>query len=1025
MKRVFLRFVFPSWLALLFALCLVTPSHALDVTLAWDANAEPDLAGYNLYYKTGSSGPPYNGTGALEGNSPIDVGNVTEFTIHGLSNGVTYFFVVTAYDTEGLESAYSNEVSTSGVSTISITSPQDGFSVNASNYASYPVSGTAEASATVEIFAGVTSLGTTTALADGTWTKDADFTPCTEGSITLTAESNGETSNAVTGTYDRTPPNAPDISGASPTKDTTPTWTWSTGGGGTGTYRYKLDNSDLSSGATQTASTTYTPGSALSEGSHTLYVQERDGVGNWSASGSHTIAIDITAPNAPVITTDGGNGPGNDYTTSSSSLVLQGTCAVDTVAIRINGSTTGVSYTAGQTSWSYSGTLQSGPNTFEATARDAAGNTSVPDSITVTYNANYGKPIGGYISDNVIPAAQISQSTGGDGIVTVRFKLKDPASDTCTLHTFQYSVNGGSSWSAPSSGDSSNCLSSGWQNKSGSRYSSAPTFASAAEHAFSFNTKHADVTGLSGTDQSDVRVRFTVNDGTYDSVLPVSSENFRVDNLNPTGTITYSDPNPSHVDVGTLTITASFGEALGGPPQITIDRPNPMSTIGPAQMSGSGSLWSYDLTIERHDGISVVDGVYLVTVSNVSDLVGNPGQETSNFTTDTKDTDGDGQRDYIDSDDDNDELPDTWEEQYGLDPLDGTGANGKDGDLDNDNWTNYEEYMGGTNPADQTSYPAPSVPEIVETLPHNNAGITDTTRVPNDASFCARVEDSDGIDVTDPQSISFTIDDRINSPYTRDLADSSVVRVVKLTEDPDTSVTKLWVVYDRSLDTLGVYPFETQVSITVDVENRKGATVQTSCDFLVETQQQHDYAQDPANLPESGPVDPGDPALDGPYDTGSQVNGGDLEGAKIIYVSNEPLLPSYGPIDEIPPLSGSHGSPVNLQPLTVFNTPIKIFVRYPSSKKVSQLAIYVHKGGEWVRACDNKGRVRPGGEGWMVPGSRVDHDEANPPTIELKAYHFSAVQAADDPGDPGDPGFPSLKGAETGGGCFISTLFHD
>jgi hypothetical protein len=89
---------------------------------------------------------------------------------------------------------------------------------------------------------------------------------------------------------------------------------------------------------------------------------------------------------------------------------------------------------------------------------------------------------------------------------------------------------------------------------------------------------------------------------------------------------------------------------------------------------------------------------------------------------------------------------------------------------------------------------------------------------------------------------------------------------------------------------------------------------------------------------------------------------------------------------------------------------------------VSQLAVYLHKGGKWVRACDNKGRVRPGGEGWMVPGSRVDHDEANPPTIELKAHHFSAVQAAD---DLGDPGFSSLTGAETGGGCFISSLSRD
>jgi hypothetical protein len=93
-----------------------TLAYCSEVTLAWDPNTEPELAGYKVYYKTKSSGPPYNGTGPPEGDSPIDVGNVTEFTLDGLSNGVIYFFAVTAYDTEGYETYYSNEVSTSELS---------------------------------------------------------------------------------------------------------------------------------------------------------------------------------------------------------------------------------------------------------------------------------------------------------------------------------------------------------------------------------------------------------------------------------------------------------------------------------------------------------------------------------------------------------------------------------------------------------------------------------------------------------------------------------------------------------------------------------------------------------------------------------------------------------------------------------------------------------------------------------------------------------------------------------------------
>lgn len=94
-------------------------------------------------------------------------------------------------------------------------------------------------------------------------------------------------------------PNAPTVSGTTPTSDTTPTWSWTSGGGGNGTFRYKLDDSNLNSGATETTGTSFTPGSPLSDGSHSLFVQERDAVGNWSTSGSKEIVIDVN--DAPVL----------------------------------------------------------------------------------------------------------------------------------------------------------------------------------------------------------------------------------------------------------------------------------------------------------------------------------------------------------------------------------------------------------------------------------------------------------------------------------------------------------------------------------------------------------------------------------------------------------------------------------------------------------------------------------------------------------------------------------------------------
>ena len=90
-------------------LSLLGRAHAMDITLAWDHSEGAD--GYLIYYKSGSSGVPYDGTGAAEGDSPIDVGYMSDFTLRALSDDEVYYFAVTAYNDFG-ESGYSNEAMT-------------------------------------------------------------------------------------------------------------------------------------------------------------------------------------------------------------------------------------------------------------------------------------------------------------------------------------------------------------------------------------------------------------------------------------------------------------------------------------------------------------------------------------------------------------------------------------------------------------------------------------------------------------------------------------------------------------------------------------------------------------------------------------------------------------------------------------------------------------------------------------------------------------------------------------------------
>jgi len=84
---------------------MLFPSFATSegiVGIGWNANQESDLAGYNLYVGTapGVYGPTY------------EIGNITEHYVTTLQKGITYYFALTAYNLNGIESEPSSEIST-------------------------------------------------------------------------------------------------------------------------------------------------------------------------------------------------------------------------------------------------------------------------------------------------------------------------------------------------------------------------------------------------------------------------------------------------------------------------------------------------------------------------------------------------------------------------------------------------------------------------------------------------------------------------------------------------------------------------------------------------------------------------------------------------------------------------------------------------------------------------------------------------------------------------------------------------
>ncbi len=85
---------------LFISICLMS-LNAREITISWNASSDKDVAGYKVYYGLSSRKYKYC----------IDTKKSTQYTIPSIPDSGKIYFAVTAYDSEGNESQYSEEVS--------------------------------------------------------------------------------------------------------------------------------------------------------------------------------------------------------------------------------------------------------------------------------------------------------------------------------------------------------------------------------------------------------------------------------------------------------------------------------------------------------------------------------------------------------------------------------------------------------------------------------------------------------------------------------------------------------------------------------------------------------------------------------------------------------------------------------------------------------------------------------------------------------------------------------------------------
>lgn len=270
------------------------------------------------------------------------------------------------------------------------------------------LTGTGAAGDTISVYNNGTLLGSVVVGNTGTWSFTTPV--LTDGANVLTiretdpagnqsAPSAGftvvvdtlSTTPVITNVTDNVGNTATTIVSGSPTNDATPTLSGTAEANSVVTI---FDGGTQIAVVTADASGawTFTPDTALGEGSHSFTVRATDPLGNVSAvSAPWSVVVDLTAPTVPTLDTVNDNVPGgvtgnltSGQVTNDNTPTIGGTGqAGSTIHILNNGTEIGTTTVDGSGNWSFTPTTPLGDGSYalRAYATDAAGNASANSSV--------------------------------------------------------------------------------------------------------------------------------------------------------------------------------------------------------------------------------------------------------------------------------------------------------------------------------------------------------------------------------------------------------------------------------------------------------------------------------------------------------------------------------------------------------------------------------------------------------------------------------------------------------------------